>query len=204
MIVRYHEMSALMGVGKPGRPITLDDHHKAAWALYTGTGKMEIPRGVDRPFTFRADALPGRPGMHIITVRSPFAFAGAKELSIDLAEGTRLDVEFVYSPFTRSKSAEGKSIRITPPSKEWDENARQRLAFAGMATESLRVTPLPRAKVKTKNGSPTTLVNVTAQAIVTDPIEAADKWMRGISPMRAYGMGQLILLPESASLAKAG
>lgn len=202
MIVHYHELSALMGVGTPGQQVTLNDLHKAAWALYTGTGKMEIPKGVERPFTFRADEMPGRPGMYLLIVRSPFAFANAKPASLDLSAGLSLTIEFMYSPFLRTKNAQGKTIRTTPPRDAWPDNARQRLQAAGLEPETVAVTHLPQMRVKARQ-KPQPLVMVEATATVTDPVAVADKWIRGATPMRAYGMGQFTLLPDSASQAQA-
>lgn len=196
MITRYHEMSALLGVGAPGRPVVLNDLHKAAWSLYTDTGEMEISQGLERPFTFRADALPGRPGMYLFTVRSPFAFTHAKPLCINLAAGTSLDVELMLSPFKRVKNSQDKSRRVVPPEAEWEEVARQRFCAAGMEPESVSLTPLPKMSMRS-NQVRHPLVVAAATVTVVDTVQAADRWLRGATPMRAYGLGQLTLLPSS-------
>lgn len=202
MITHYHEMSALLGVGQPGKPVVLNDLHKAAWSLYTGTGKMEIPQSVERPFTFRADALPGRPGMYLFTVRSPFAFAHAKQLCINLEAGASLDLEFMISPFKRVKNAQDKSRRIVPPEGEWEETARQRFRAAGMEPGGLSLTPLPKMSMRHHQVRHPLLV-ASSTVTVVDPTQAAELWLRGATPMRAYGLGQLTLLPSSKTQATA-
>ena len=44
MYVDYYETSALVGIGRPGERVTLDHLHKAAWSVFTGTGKLEVPQ----------------------------------------------------------------------------------------------------------------------------------------------------------------
>lgn len=200
MIVRYFELSAMIGVGHPGRPVVLNDLHKTAWSLYTGTGKMEVPKGVERPFTFRADALPGRQGMYVFIIRSPFEFAGATARSIDLSLGNQLTLEFIYSPYKRIETADKKTRRVVPPENQWATVAGKRFLAAGLEPSRVSLTPLPKLSMR-PNQVRHPLVAVESMVTVTDSVKAADAWIRGATMMRAYGMGQLTVLPESPTQA---
>lgn len=202
MICQYHEVSALVGVGRPGRPVVLNDLHKAAWGFYTGTGKMEIPDDTERPFTFRGDALPGRPGMFLLTVRSPFTFANARARSVALYEGSELHLELVLSPFKREKNAQGKTRRVVPPEEEWLSVAAQRFRACGLEPGEVTLTRLPSMAMRPRQVRHPLLV-AEATAVVADPMKATDAWLNGGTPMRAYGLGQLTLLPDSPTQAVA-
>lgn len=200
MIIRYYEMSAVTGAGRPGTPATLNDLHKTAWSLYTGTGKVAVPRNAERPFTFRWDALPGRDGVYLFTIRSAFSFAGATSRSVDLSAGSELHLEFPLSPFRRIKTAEDKSRRIVPPREEWGAVAIDRFKAAGLAPGDISLTDLPKMSMRhRKERHP--LLMVAGTATVNDPAQAADVWLRGGTPMRAYGLGQFTLLPDSPTQA---
>lgn len=202
MIVRYHELNAMMGVGRPGRHVTLNDLHKSAWAIYTATGKMEIPKGTQRPFTFRADALSGQPGRYLFVIRSAFEFANSKAREIDLSEGNSLRLEMASSPYKRVANAEGKTRRVVPPEDEWIEVTEKRFRSAGLAAKKITLDILPSLPMR-HGQARQRLLMVEADVTVTDPIKAADAWLRGAEVMRAYGMGQLMALPDSLTQAVA-
>lgn len=202
MIVQYHELSAMIGVGRPGSRVYLDDLHKAAWSLYTGTGEMKIPPGVERPFTFRADSLPGRPGTYLFTLRSPFAFARAKEYALTLDVGTQLGLEVVFSPFARRKDGNNKSVKvIVGPDGEQDV-ATKRFKSAGLAPGSIEVSRISVLPIRHGNKA-FPVIAASTTVTVTSPAEAMAGWLYGVSPMKAYGMGQLTLLPDSSIRAEA-
>lgn len=201
MICQYHELSAMIGVGRPGQEITLDDMHKAAWSLYTGTGKMEIPKGVERPFTFKFDALPSRPGMFLMTLRSPFSFTHAKAKAVHLEAGQRLSVEMPLSPFQRKymevRPGTWKGRRVAPPEDQWEACANRVLTRSGMAVESLGLHGAQKMRITHSKHKNSSIVMVTATGTVSDPAALADRWVRGATPARAYGLGQITLLPDS-------
>lgn len=198
MICHYHELTAMVGVSRPGARVVLNDLHKAAWSLYTGTGEMTIPKGVDRPFTFRWDAMPGQPGVYLMTVRSPFAFANARAKAVDMSESQAIALEVLLSPFQRAKNAQSKPRRITPPAEQWAEVVTDLMARRGIAVDTVALSPPERMALRHPREKSSPIVMATIHGHIQDGAVLADFWLRGATPMRAYGLGQMTLLPDSA------
>lgn len=198
MICHYHELTAMVGVSRPGARVVLNDLHKAAWSLYTGTGEMTIPKGIERPFTFRWDAVPGRPGVYLMTVRSPFPFANAQAKAVDMAEGQAIALEVLLSPFIRMKNAQGKPRRVMPLADKWEEVVTDMMGRRGIAVDTVSLSPPERRVVRHHREQSSPIMMATIRGHIQDGAVLADFWLRGATPMRAYGLGQMTLLPDSA------
>lgn len=73
MQVYYYEASALCHPGNPpGQSVTLDDHHRTAWQLFSGDA--HYPQQ-ERPFVFRAQAFTQTQHLFIIRSAVPFPHA---------------------------------------------------------------------------------------------------------------------------------
>lgn len=127
MIVHYHEAMARVPQATPTRGhLSLDDHHRTAWRLFS-QGACELQGGDPRPFLFRVQPHPSLP-MDIYLIRSPMAFAGAKEHRMDLSEGAELSLSWLHMP-SRSRllasPQEGRAAgkprgqRYQPGIEEW-------------------------------------------------------------------------------------
>lgn len=211
MHIDYFETAALVGVGRPGYRVTLDDLHKAAWTLYTGSGKHEIPPNTPRPFVFSADPVPGRENVFLFTIRSAAAFPRADAKTLKVEDGSTWML--------------GLRFKATANRKLWNEakqrHESKRQLVHNDAIESDIITPaLSRFGLEVLNVSlegPTFMKQkaegfqrtlpplwyATIEAVVSDPLLFANGWTAGVTHGRAYGLGMLspLSIPQAAQVA---
>lgn len=200
MLIPYYELAAVAGVGRPGHPVTLDDLHKAAWSIYTGTGEHVIPKGTPRPFIFSADEVPGRDGVFLFKIRSALRFPKAKALELEGNDGDTLNFKFRLQPVKsvdlRAEVANHPGAkshkRITAPEEEWPALAERRLRSAGLEPleVALTVERSRRRNAQHRDKIPP-VVFCEAECTVADSLSLADLWTRGIAAGKAYGFGML-------------
>lgn len=187
MLISYYELAVVAGAGRPGHPVTLDDHHKAVWALYTGTGKHEVPKGTPRPFVFSADEVPSRPGVFLFKIRSAQAFPKAAKREVEVNEGDSIKLAFRFQPVV---SRNGR--RVTTADTEWMELAEYRLRQAGVeAIDTTLTNEASRPKNRHHRNKVPPIVFCEVECVVADGMVLADHWTRGIAAGRAYGFGML-------------
>jgi hypothetical protein len=198
MLIHYHELVALTGVGKPGARVALDDLHKAAWSLYTGTGEHAIPAGTPRPFLFSADEVPSRPGVYLFKVRSAQAFPNAKNKSMTVEEGDSLTLTLRFKATANMKAGlrpDGTYFikrRIVTTEQVDELIVTPRLSKVGLEALSITKTRLPSMPDKQRY-QPTLppIWEASVECVASDALLFADGWTRGVTHGKAYGFGML-------------
>lgn len=199
MHVYYYEASALCHPGNPpSQSVTLDDHHRTAWQLFSGDA--HYPQQ-ERPFVFRAQSLTQT--QHLFMIRSAVPFPHAEKRVLSLTLGTTLAVEWHWMPTVATRlSPSGerlpRSQHTLAPRERWEHLVAERMQRQGwaLAPESLCFYPQGRWPLK-HSSTQHTVVSVRAQATVVDATLAAAAWLQGVSRLRAYGMGMLCACPSA-------
>ena len=180
---------------------TLDDYHRTAWHLFAG--EEHYPRastqsGSERPFLFRFDQLEG--DRHLLRLRSDRPFPGAKQRQQTFNPGAPLRLAWHWIPSVATRlSPTGerlpRSRHVPAPRERWKVLLSERLQRHGLtvAPEQINCQPLGRWRQRHDLPAWHEVVHISARVTVTDPQRAALAWLSGLSRLRAYGMGLLLL-----------
>lgn len=205
MIVQYFEAMAMVPTATPAQGhLNLEEHHKTAWSLYSQSASG-LQDGDPRPFLFRVQPHPSLP-MDVYLIRSPMAFAKAREHSVDLSEGEELTLSWLHLP-SRSRllasPKEGRSAgkprgkRYQPSIEEWPQNCHEKISRHGWEVcGEVEVHRHGVFRLPGKQGGLIGVAHCQARLRVTDPMLAAEAWFKGVSRKRGYGLGLLMPLPD--------
>lgn len=205
MIVHYFEAMAMVPRATPTRGhLSLEEHHRTAWRLFS-QGATDLQDGDPRPFLFRVHPHPSLP-MDLYLIRSPMAFAGARASSslrsVDLSEGKALALSWLHLP-SRSRllasPQEGRAAgkprgqRYQPAFEEWPQNCRDKIHRHGWEVcGEIEVHRHGLFRLPGRQGRLIGVAHCQARLRVTDPMLAAEAWLKGVSRKRGYGLGLLM------------
>lgn len=206
MYVDYFETSALVGIGHPGERVTLDHLHKAAWSVFTGTGKLEVPQGTPRPFVFSADPAPGRENVFLLVVRSAVEFPRAKRKTANFEEGDTWKFGLHFKGLASRKVwCEAKQAFINrrefvPEDKIEPLIIQPTLSRHGLEVLNVSLIGPTYMKHKPKGYQKKLPPHwyATLEGVVSDPLLMANALTAGISHGKAYGFGMLTILTAPA------
>ncbi|WP_171703270.1 type I-E CRISPR-associated protein Cas6/Cse3/CasE [Vreelandella azerica] len=194
MQVHYYEATALCHPGNvPDQVVTLEDYHRKAWQLFTDHAHY---RQRERPFIFRADWL--TQSRHLFTIRSIHEFPHAQHHCVDVSHGTELSLSWQWVPTMSTRlSPTGQRLKrsqhIPAPRERWPNLLVERMEHQGFAIDpaTLSISPLGKWHHRRQKAQQQEVVWVDAQVKVIDETLAANAWLKGVSRLRAYGMGML-------------
>lgn len=201
MIVHYYETMAMVPQATPTRGhISLDDHHKTAWTLFSH-GAPASQEGEGRPFLFRVKPHPSLP-MDIYLLRAPTPFARAKVRTVELAEGEEMILSWLHLP-SRSRllaspekgraSGKPRGQRYQPGIDEWPQNCRDKINRHGWEVcGDIHVHRHGAFRLPGKRGQLIGVAHCQARLRVTDSMLASEAWLKGVSRKRGYGLGLLM------------
>lgn len=206
MYVDYFETSALVGVGRAGERVTLDHLHKAAWSVFTGTGKLEVPKGTQRPFVFSADPVPGRENVFLMVIRSAVEFPRATHKSLSLEEGDTWRFGLRFKGLAkRMVWNSAKEAYVGHRGIVAEEDIEEKIlepALSRHGFEMLKVSLMGPTFMKHKaSGYQKTLPPLwyaEVEGVVSDPLLMANAMTAGITHGKAYGFGMLSVLKAPA------
>lgn len=194
MDIRYYERSVLTRVPQIHQQRVLDDLHRHAWQLFSGT--QHEP---GRPFVFRFDPVHG--SRFLVTLRSDKPFPGCEERALGVRDGAVVMVDLAAIPISRRtihKNGKPCNRERVLDRAEWPDYMQRLIARAGLSeTEPPRLTRLARYRIKPAMRVPNPIVNASVKATIVDAETFAAAWLDGVGRSKSYGLGMLRLNPDS-------